>query len=114
MNRIFVSVCAVVALFAQGDQARFTGTVTDATGAVIVGASINVTNTKTNQTRTFLTSEQGVYFAPGLLPSTYRIDANVPGFSPRTFDNIELGVGQTRTINIELSAAALSPKSPSP
>ncbi len=107
MTRFFSFACATLALFAQGDQARFTGTVTDASGAVIVGASINVTNTKTNQTRTFMTSEQGVYFAPGLLPSTYRIDANVPGFSPRVFDNIELGVGQTRTINIELSAAGV-------
>lgn len=97
-----------VALNAQTDQARFTGTVSDPTGAVIGGASVKVINLKTNQERSFSSSEQGVYFAPGLLPSSYRLEASATGFSSRTVEGIELQIGQVRTVNFSLQPAGVT------
>ena len=94
-------------LWSQSDQARFTGTIVDATGASLPGAQVKVINQKTNQERLFTASEQGVFFANGLLPSVYRVEASAPGFSANTLEGIELGVGQARTLNITLQAAGI-------
>ena len=94
-------------LWSQTDQARFTGTVADATGAALSGAQVKITNQKTNQERLFTASDQGVFFANGLLPSTYKVEVSAPGFSPNIFEGIELGVGQARTLNVTLQAAGV-------
>ncbi len=102
-----VTLTALV-LSAQTDQARFTGTISDPTGAVIAGATVKVTNLKTNQERRFSTSETGVFFAPGLLPSSYRVEASATGFGSKTVEGIELEIGQVRTLNFSLAAAGVA------
>ena len=102
-----VTLTALV-LSAQTDQARFTGTISDPTGAVIAGATVKVTNLKTNQERRFNTSETGVFFAPGLLPSSYRVEASATGFGSKTVEGIELEIGQVRTLNFSLAAAGVA------
>ena len=51
---------------------EITGTVTDATGAVVVGASITVTNVSTNQIRRLETNRTGNYTVPFLAPTSRR------------------------------------------
>ena len=108
MKKLSLLLISTLALLAQTDQARFTGTVTDPSGAVIAGASIKVINLKTNQERSFGSSEKGVFFAPGLLPSSYKLEASAPGFSKKTVDAIELQIGQVRTVNFALQAEGVS------
>ena len=45
------------------------GTVTDASGAAIVDASVTLTNVATQQVRAALTNEAGIYSAPAILPA---------------------------------------------
>lgn len=108
MKKISLLLISALVLLAQTDQARFAGAVTDPTGAVIAGATIKVINLKTNQERSFGTSEKGVYFAPGLLPSSYRLEASAPGFSIKTIDAVELQIGQVRTVNFALQPEGVS------
>ena len=108
MKQIFFVLLTGAMLWSQTDQARFTGTVTDATGAVLPGAQLKIINQKTNQERLVSASEQGVFFVNGLLPSTYKVEASSTGFSPAVFEGIELGVGQARTLNITLQAAGVT------
>ncbi len=102
MNRLCIFLLAASSLLAQTDQARFTGTVADTTGAVIAKASVKVINLKTNQERSFATSDKGLFFAPGLLPTVYKLEASAPGFGTKTFDAVELQIGQVRTVNFIL------------
>ena len=73
-------VIAAPASFGQSDG-QITGTIHDATGAIIPGVDITVTNEKTGEMRTALTNERGDYVVAGLKPSTYKVAANLSGFS---------------------------------
>ena len=91
-------------VFAQTDAARITGTVTDASGAVIPAASITVKNEKTGQERKVTTDEHGVYLAPATAAFLYSLTASAPGMATAEFKGISLQVGQERMLNITLSA----------
>src|SRR5262245_1942819 len=66
---------------AQTTTGTITGTVTDAQGAAITGASIAVQNTDTGTATTFKTSDSGVYTAPLLQPGRYDVTATQSGFA---------------------------------
>jgi len=59
---------------------QITGVVTDASGAVVVGATVTVTNPETNLTRSGTTNSAGNYTFPSLLPGIYNIKADMQGF----------------------------------
>ncbi len=61
---IIVLLNSVILLLAQADQGRVLGTVTDASGAVVAGAKVTVTNTATNVTRNLVSNRAGDYVAP--------------------------------------------------
>ena len=77
-------------VFAQTDAARITGTVTDASGAVILAASVIVKNEKTGQERKITTDEHGVYLAPQLQLSIYALSASAPGMATAEFKGVSL------------------------
>src|SRR5664279_5821806 len=99
---------ALPLVFSQTDSARMTGTVTDASGALIPAASVTVKNEKTGQERKVSADEHGVYVAQQLQPSTYSLTAIAPGMAATQFTGISLQVGQERTVNITLAPASVS------
>lgn len=94
-------------LFAQGDAGRFAGTVTDASGAVVPGAIIKITNEKTGATREVRTGDQGGFTATSLVPSLYTISGSAAGMATTEYKNVPLSVGQERTLSIVLSPAQI-------
>lgn len=74
---LFVS----VPVYAQVTGATLTGTVMDASGAVIPDAKISVTDVATGTNRTTTTGTAGFYTVPNLDPATYQVTASAPGFS---------------------------------
>jgi len=67
--------------FAQLPTGTILGSVRDATGAVLPGASITLRNANTGATRTVLTSETGAYRVPALTVGRYDITVELPGFN---------------------------------
>jgi hypothetical protein len=61
-------------------QATISGTVTDAAGAVIVGASVTIANTATNVAVTSATNSTGYFEVNALNPGPYKIEVASPGF----------------------------------
>ena len=55
-----------VGAFAQGGAGQLTGLVTDATGAVVSGVEVKLTNTATGEVRTTVTTPAGIYAFPAL------------------------------------------------
>ncbi len=84
-------------LFAQGSAGRILGSVTDQTGGAVVGATVTVTDTQRNITRTLMTDAAGEYNAPNLLPGSYNVSAAYQGFKTAQRTGITLEVnGQLR------------------
>src|SRR5258706_7869048 len=59
---------------------EITGMVTDPSGAVLVSATVRVTNPQTNLTRTVTTNHAGNYAFPALSPGVYNVRAEMSGF----------------------------------
>lgn len=98
---------AAALCFAQ-TQGRFTGLVADTTGAVIPGATVKVKNEKTGAERTVTTSETGVYFVTNLGAATYTVTASSPGLSDAVYKEVNLAVGQERTLNLIMQPTTVS------
>jgi hypothetical protein len=99
-----VSICAP--LSAQVAGAALSGTVTDASGAVISGARILVKNLATGVTRNLQTDSAGFYAVPNLLPGTYEVTVSAPGFAIIVRTGITLTVGAQQVLNLSLSVGA--------
>ncbi len=84
---------------AQTTTGQISGTVEDATGAVISGASVQATNVDTHATRTVTTGAAGNYILPVLPPGNYRVMITKEGFQSITEDGIKLDVNQSLAIN---------------
>jgi hypothetical protein len=94
------------ALFAQ--TAQITGRVTDATGAVVPGATVTVTNVATGAERRVVTNETGYYTVPLLPPGEYRIALEQKGFKPITQSGVVLQVDQRAELNFTLEVGTLT------
>jgi hypothetical protein len=97
-----------LAVFLQSGNASVGGFVQDPTQAYIPGVTITATNTQTGVAATTLTNESGTYNIPGLLPGTYRLTAELPGFRTQVFNDVQLGQGVTARYNFTLQVGALS------
>ena len=83
----------------QSTTAALSGTISDEAGAVIPDARVTAVSTATGVERTATTNDEGYYVLPNLPADTYRVRVQAQGFSPVTIENIELQVGQTRTLD---------------
>jgi Carboxypeptidase regulatory-like domain/TonB dependent receptor len=81
---------------------QITGLVTDASGGVVLGAAVTVTNPQTGATRAELTNAAGIYNVPNLLPGVYNVKAEMQGFQTALRSGVELQVGQTARLDFQL------------
>ena len=80
-----------------------TGSITDASGAVVPAANVTIRNTDTGIERKTQTSDAGVYTAAFLPPGHYSLEAGKSGFASVLHKDLMLQVGQTLAINVALS-----------
>ena len=95
-------------LFGQGDTGRLTGTIADASGAVIPGASILVKSESTGQQRDTTANDQGIYFVNNLQPASYTVTVTAPGLGEAVYKEVRLQVGQERLLNVVLQPATVA------
>jgi len=97
------------ALLAQSGAGSIEGTVTDATKAVIPGASVEVVNQATGVTANTKANGTGGYQVPGLFTGTYVLTVTASGMETSQ-QTLQLLAGQTATINFTLVAGSVTQK----
>ncbi len=93
---------------AQLSTATILGTITDANGAVIPNATVTVTQTDTNFTRSVKTGADGSYRDEFLPLGPYKIDVSAPGFKKLERTGIVLTVMQQANVSLSLEVGATS------
>jgi Carboxypeptidase regulatory-like domain/TonB dependent receptor len=91
--------------FAQ-TTASIQGTVTDQSGAAIVGAKVTVKNTALGIERTAQTSSTGSYEVPALPPGVYNVQVQMSGFETQLAKDLLLQVSQNSVQNFGLKVAS--------
>jgi hypothetical protein len=99
---VFILLLTSAAAFGQTDQARIVGTVTDANGAVIPGATVSVKNEKTGEARTVKASDTGSFIVTALKASYYTVNISAQGFAAAEGKNVQLIVGQELNYDVTL------------
>lgn len=99
--------CLTTVLSAQTESARVQGTITDATGAAISGATVTITDLETNRVVTAQTNEEGAYSVLSLQPGRYQITVTQSNFKTSKQD-VTLEVAQNATLNFALEPGAVT------
>ncbi|HEY2382302.1 MAG TPA: carboxypeptidase regulatory-like domain-containing protein [Terriglobia bacterium] len=113
MKRLFMAAALLFCLgmsstniFAQFGNATVEGFVQDASGAYIPGVMVTAANTQTGVAIPVITNESGAYTIPSLLPGTYKLTAELPGFKTRVLNDLQLGANTTGRYNFTLDVGA--------
>ncbi|MGA9356446.1 MAG: TonB-dependent receptor [Terriglobales bacterium] len=101
-----VIVFGALPMLAQFDTGTITGTVTDASGAIVASASITVTNVGTGFQKTLVTNQTGNFVASSLPYGTYVVATHATGFAESKSQPVLLSVGATVQVNLTLAVAA--------
>jgi len=97
-----VAVLGLTVLNAQVDTGSITGTVADASGAVVSGAKVTLTNEGTGAALSTTTSADGVYkFAP-VRVGNYKLEVTAQGFQTTTQSSVKVDVGSNVALNFSL------------
>lgn len=93
---------------AQSTFGSISGTVSDATGASMAGASVTLTNLGTGSTQTLSTNPDGLYSFVNLNPGAYSLNVEKTGFKHFRRDPINVQVQQAVSIDIAMEVGAVS------
>jgi hypothetical protein len=88
---------------AQTTFGSITGVVTDQSGASVPDAQITVVNQETGFTRRQTSAATGVYSVPNVVPGTYRVRVERPGFSPQEKQGVVLDANHVVTVDMQLT-----------
>src|SRR2546425_9040964 len=107
---LLMALCALCGTaFAQG-TGTILGVVRDQTGAVVLGATVQIKNTKTGVGRT-VTSDANGYYAVNLLPvGEYEMEVRARGFSTVVRTGVHLLLAQIADVDFELKVSAVEEK----
>src|SRR5262245_62672613 len=98
----FLALNSFLAFGQSGTTAPLSGTVSDATGAVLSGASVVVKNNATGAEFKMNTSNSGTYTIPSLGSGTYTVTVEAPGFKKAVVQDVKIDAGVPATANITL------------
>ncbi len=90
---------------AQVNFGRISGSVADASEAVVPGVQLRVINEGTGVERTVVSNDNGTYLATNLPVGTYSVKVNHPGFQPVTRSGLNLVADGRLTVDVSLSPA---------
>jgi hypothetical protein len=107
---LFLLICGVLAVSALGqlDRGAITGSVKDATGAVLPGANVTVENQNTGVKTEAITNDIGNYSFPNLPIGRYSLTYAMPGFKTLERTGITVGVAQNVRVDVVLDLGEVS------
>ncbi len=104
----FCVLFAPALVLGQTSAGVIVGVVRDASGAVVPGTKLTVTNVATNIAFEFVTDETGNYVVPSLSPGHYRVDSVKEGFKKTEVADVQVDVNQTVRLDLTLSVGQSS------
>ncbi len=105
---VFLVLSVPAWLSAQVDTATLVGTVRDASGAVVPGATVAATQVETNMGTTTKTDAEGNYVLTPLKIGKYSVTAEAAGFKKQTRGNITLNVQDRLPVDFDLQVGAVT------
>src|SRR5438094_5061883 len=102
-------VCVLTSAVVWGQStAQISGTVKDASGAVLPGVEVTATQTETGIARSTVSNETGVYILPNVPLGPYKLEAALAGFRTFVQTGIVLQVNSNPVINVTLEVGQRS------
>jgi hypothetical protein len=95
-------------LYGQQATASINGIVRDASGAVIPGATVRLTNVQTGAQRVTQTNGTGTYVLLDILPGRYNLEVSKTGFVTASQSEFTLDVGQATTFDFVLKVGSVA------
>jgi outer membrane receptor protein involved in Fe transport len=83
------------------------GKITDQQGLPLPGASIYLRSDKIMGIKTFITSDTGIFQFRALLPGTYQLTLEMPGFKTAKIDDIIIHAGRTITLTVRMEMTTI-------
>ena len=101
---LFATVATLLAgsSHAQVTTGTIVGTVKDSAGAVVPGATVTVTESGKQTSSVYTTDASGGYTAPFLIPGTYSLAVDMPGFRKHVRHGVVLQVNQRARVDVTL------------
>src|SRR5436309_2034342 len=101
-------ILSVAAVFGQLNRGFISGTVQDASAAVLVDATVQITNTATNISRSSVTNDAGYYRFVAVEPGTYTVEYSKQGFEQKRIAGVNVGPTQEVVLNQALTIGGTS------
>ncbi len=105
---LVVLVLLATMVWGQATDGNVIGLVSDPSGAVIPGATIELENVATGVKRRAQTDSAGIYRFNNVPVGRYRVTASAQGFASATLENINVTLNRTTTANVELQVSAVT------
>jgi hypothetical protein len=93
---------------AQAVYGSIAGTVSDSSGAEVPGASVTITSAQRQTADTVVTNESGYYEKGRLLPGTYEVRAELPGFKAKVVSSVNVSVDTQTRVDLGLELGELT------
>ena len=114
IGKLFIAaifcICFGGIVSAQEITGVINGTVRDANGGAVAGATVTISDPTKNNTviRSIVTNEEGGFSAPNLAVSIYTVSVEAPNFKKAVRTDVKVDVGQRRTVDFSLDAGDIS------
>src|SRR4051794_1556085 len=115
MNRTMVALIAVCAMALAGSPAaaqqttgNIQGRVVDAQKSAIPGVTVTAKNLATGYVRSEVTDSEGLYRLSSIPLGTYELKAELSGFAPYLNKSVQVSLGQTTDVNVDMRVAGVS------
>jgi hypothetical protein len=108
---LFLFACILIATIssvAQSPTGIINGRVTDPNGAAVTGATVTITEQKTNRSITTQTNREGFYEARSLVPGEYSVNVEASGFSKANVQDVVVQTGQVASADVTLTVGAIT------
>jgi len=93
---------------AQVGSVELVGTARDASGGVVAGVKVTLTNADTGYARTSVTNDEGVFALTSLSAGRYTLESEASGFKRKKIEDIVLTVGQRTRLDVDMEIGTVA------
>src|ERR1043166_325403 len=91
---------------AQTSKGTIAGTVTDASGGAVSGATVTAQSTQLGENRSTVTGTYGEYRISAVLPGIYQVKVTANGFATVVLDNVEVGASVEKALDVRMEVSS--------